>query len=306
MRDRCISAKLLGMKRRTKNQRIHINVQNGRFQVSGMGAWYSYLRDPYHLALTISWSTFITFIVLLYLITNTLFALLYLLGGDCIQNAQPNSFLDKFFFSVQTLASIGYGYMYPTTPYANAIVTIEAMVGLMGIAILTGLAFARFSRPTARVMFSKVAVITPHQDISMLKFRTANQRRNQIIEAQLRVYLIRDEIMASGEFFRRIHDLKLIRHQSPTFALSWLVMHPIDESSPLYGMNAESLLATNASIIISLSGIDETVTQVVHARHTYGADEILWNQQFVDVIFHTPDGHRYIDYKYFHDVVPIE
>lgn len=271
-----------------------------------MGAWYSYWRDPYHLMLTLSWSGFITFIVFSYLATNTLFALLYLLGGDCIQNAQPNSFLDKFFFSVQTLASIGYGFMYPTTPYANAIVTIEAMVGLMGIAILTGLAFARFSRPTARVLFSKVAVIMPHEGVPMLKFRTANQRRNQILEAQLRVYLMRDEVTPNGHFLRRIHDMKLVRSQTPSFALTWLAMHPIDESSPLYGMDEESLAKTNTAIVVSLSGIDETVIQVVHARHTYTAEDILWNQQFADVIFHTDDGHRYIDYNYFHDVVPLE
>jgi len=271
-----------------------------------MGAWYSYWRDPYHLLLTISWVGFIAFIVLSYLATNALFALLYLAGGDCIKDARPDSFLDKFFFSVQTLASIGYGDMYPTTLYANSIVTIEAMVGLMGIAILTGLAFARFSRPTARVLFSRVAVIMPEDGVPMLKFRTANQRRNQILEAQLRVYLMRDEISASGQFMRRIYDLKLVRSQTPSFALSWLAMHAIDESSPLYGMNEESLVKTNAAIVVSLSGIDETVTQVVHARHTYAANEILWNYQFVDVIFHTPDGHRYIDYNYFHDAVPLE
>jgi inward rectifier potassium channel len=256
--------------------------------------------------LTISWAGFITSIVVSYLAINALFALLYLLGGDCIQNAQPHSFPDNFFFSVQTLASIGYGYMYPKTPYANAIVTIEALFNLMGIAILTGLAFARFSRPTARILFSKIAVVTPFEGMPMLKFRAANQRRNQILEAQLRVYLMRDEITASRQFMRRIYDMKLIRDHNPSFALTWLAMHPIDESSPLYGMNEESLATTNAAIVISLSGIDETVNQVVQARHMYVANDILWNQQFVDVIFHTADGHRYIDYNYFHDAMPLE
>ncbi len=216
------------MKRRSKHRsrrslpRVPIKVENGRFQVPGMGAWYSYWRDPYHLLLTISWFGFITFIVFSYLATNALFALLYLAGGDCIKDARPDSFLDKFFFSVQTLASIGYGDMYPTTLYANSIVTIEAMVGLMGIAILTGLAFARFSRPTARVLFSHVAVIVPEDGVPMLKFRTANQRRNQILEAQLRVYLMRDEISAGGQFMRRIYDLKLVRSQTPALrSVGW-------------------------------------------------------------------------------------
>ncbi len=125
------------------------------------------------------------------LTTNALFALAYLAGEDCIANARPGSFLDAFFFSVQTLASIGYGAMFPKTTYANVVVTIEAMMGLVGIAVLTGLAFARFSRPTARVIFSRVAVIAPHNDVPTLMFRAANKRRNQILEAQLRVYLMR-------------------------------------------------------------------------------------------------------------------
>lgn len=286
-------------------RRIRITIENGRFQVDGMGAWYSFWRDPYHLMLTIPWSAFLGFVASLYLLTNALFALLYLAGGDCIENADPNSFLDKFFFSVQTLASIGYGAMYPKTVYAHAIVTVEAMVGLTGIAVLTGLAFARFSQPSARVLFSRCLIIAPHAGVPTLKFRTANQRRNQILEAQLRVYLMRDEIDADGSFLRRIYDLRLLREQTPSFALTWLAMHSIDESSPLYGMTPELLTKMNVTIVVSLSGIDETVTQVVHARHTYAAEDILWNYRFVDVIYHTEDGHRYIDYNYFHSVEPL-
>ncbi|WP_414552885.1 ion channel [Anabaena sp. CCY 0017] len=286
--------------------RIHIKIQNGLFEIMGMGAWYSYWRDPYHLLLTIPWAGFVILICGFYVTINTLFALAYWVGGDCIANAQPGSFLDVFFFSVQTLASIGYGAMYPQTTYANIIVTIEAMVGLMGIAVMTGLAFARFSRPTARVMFSRVVVIIPHEGVATLMFRTANQRRNMILEAQMKVYLMRDEVTAEGEFMRRIYDLRLLRHQTPSFSLTWSVMHVIDEFSPLYGMTSESLTQTNALLIVSVSGIDETVAQVVHARHTYGANEILWNNRFVDIIHHTADGHRYIDYKHFHDIQPLD
>ncbi|WP_392535533.1 ion channel [Nostoc sp. C117] len=286
--------------------RIYIQVRDGKFEVMGMGAWYSYWRDPYHLLLTIPWTGFIPLICVFYITTNALFALAYSLGGDCIANARPGSFLDLFFFSVQTLASIGYGAMYPKTTYANIIVTIEAMIGLVGIAVMTGLAFARFSRPTARVMFSRVAVITPHDAKPTLMFRTANQRRNTILEAQMRVYLMRDEITAEGQFMRRIYDLQLLRNQTPNFSLSWSVVHVIDEFSPLYGMTPESLIETNSMLIISLSGIDETVAQVVHARHSYGANEILWNNRFVDIFHHTADGHRYIDYNRFHDVLPLE
>jgi inward rectifier potassium channel len=270
-----------------------------------MGAWHSYWRDPYHLLLTVPWTGFLAIITLGYVATNALFALAYLLAGDGIANAQPGSFPDAFFFSVQTLASIGYGAMYPKTLYTNIIVSIEAMVGLMGIAVMTGLVFARFSRPTARVLFSQVAVIAPHEGVPTLAFRAANQRRNQILEAQLRVYLMRDEITSEGHFIRRIHDLKLLRHQTPSFSLTWLVMHPIDEHSPLFGMTAESLIDTKTMLVASLSGIDETVAQNVQARYTYYASDILWNTRFVDVISHTSDGHRYIDYNRFHDVYPI-
>jgi inward rectifier potassium channel len=304
--------RLVRQKKRSQNRRqrplpkVHIKIQDGRFQIVGIGAWYSYWRDPYHLLLTIPWPGFLALIALSYVATNALFALAYLAGGDCIANARPGSFLDAFFFSVQTLASIGYGAMYPKTTYANAVVTIEAMMGLVGIAVLTGLAFARFSRPTARVIFSQVAVIAPHNGLPTLMFRTANKRRNQILEAQLRVYLMRDEVTTEGQFIRRLNELNLLRNQTPSFTLSWTAMHPIDESSPLSGMTPESLVATKTSIVVSLSGIDETVMQVLHARQIYAAHEILWNNQFVDIFYDTSDGHRYIDYNYFHDVMPIE
>lgn len=286
--------------------RVQIKIQDGHLQIIGQGAWYSYWRDPYHLMLTIPWTGFLAIITLVYLATNALFALLYSLGGDCIANARPGSFLDKFFFSVHTLATIGYGDMYPKNAYANSIVTVEALVGIIGVAVLTGLAFARFSRPTARVLFSRVAIIAPYEGLPTLKFRAANRRRNQILEAQMRVYLMRDEFNADGQFIRRIHDLQLHRTQTPSFALTWLALHTINESSALYGMTPEDLMQTNSAIAVTLSGIDETVTQVVNARHLYSANEIVWNSRFVDVIYHTPDGHRYIDYSYFHDVEPLD
>ncbi|AFZ26228.1 Inward rectifier potassium channel [Cylindrospermum stagnale PCC 7417] len=286
--------------------RVHIKIRNGQLEIMGMGAWYSYWRDPYHLLLTLPWSGFLVLICIFYVTINAVFALAYWVGGDCIANARPGSFLDAFFFSVQTLASIGYGAMYPKTTYANIIVTIEAMIGVMGIAMLTGLAFARFSRPTARVIFSRVALITVYEGMPTLTFRTANQRRNMILEAQMRVYLMRDEVTAEGQFMRRIYDLKLLRNQTPSFSLSWSVMHVIDQSSPLYGMTPESLIQTNTMLIASVSGIDETVAQVLHARHSYGADEILWNKRFVDIMHQTPDGHRYVDYQHFHEVLPLD
>lgn len=284
---------------------VHIKIRDGRFHILGSGVWYSYWREPYHLLLTIPWTGFLALTVLSYVVTNAIFALLYLAQPDSIANAKPGSFLDAFFFSVQTLASIGYGAMYPQTVYANTIVTIEAMVSLVGIALLTGLAFARFSRPSARVAFSRAAVIAPHEGAPTLMFRAANQRRNQVLEAQVRLYLMRDEVSAEGQFMRRFHELKLLRNRTPSFTLTWTVLHTIDEYSPLYGATAESLSQMRASLVISLTGIDETVSQAIHARHTYSAQDILWNYRLVDIFHETADGHHYIDYNHFHDVVPL-
>lgn len=303
-----LSLRHFRLKRKGKNQRhrIHIKIENGHFHIEGVNAWHFFWRDPYHLLLTIPWTVFLIIIAAFYVANNVVFAWLYMAGGDCIANAKTGSFLDAFFFSVQTLATIGYGAMYPKTVYANTIVTIEAMVGMVGVAVLTGLSFARFSKPTARVVFSRVAVITPYDGVPSLIFRTANKRRNMIIEAQMQVYLMRDEVTIEGQFIRRIHELQLVRHRSPSFTLTWAAMHPINESSPLYGVTAESLVQTHTILVVSLSGIDETVAQVVHARHTYAAQDILWNNRFVDIFYQTPEGHRYIDYKNFHDVVPLE
>ncbi len=293
-------------KRRRPALRVRIEKRDGRLSIVGLGAWHSYWRDPYHLLLTIPWSMFLALTTSGYLVANALFALVYLAGGNSIANARPGSFSDAFFFSVQTMASIGYGVMYPRTFYANVVVTFEALIGLLGVAVGTGLAFARFSRPTARVLFTRVVVIAPHDGVPTLMFRTANQRRNQILEAQLRVRLVRDEVTQEGHFMRRFHDLELVRSQNPVFSLSWTAMHPIDENSPLYGTTAEMLGRAETSLVVSLTGIDETVAQTIYARHTYVARDILWNKRFVDIVSRTEDGDRSIDYTYFHDVMPVK
>jgi inward rectifier potassium channel len=285
---------------------VHIAYQDGRFQVEGIGNWRSYLRDPYHLFLTIPWFLFLAVIMVFYGAINAFFAFLYWIGpAGSIANAAPNSFLEMFFFSVQTLASIGYGAMYPATTYAHAIVTIEAMVGLVGIAVITGLAFARFSTPTARVRFTEYAVVTPYNKIPTLMFRTANERKNYILEANLKVYFLRDEISDEGHALRRFYELDLVRSNTPSFSLSWTVMHSISTESPLYGETQESLVNMNAAIIVSLSGIDETASHVVHARHIYTAQDLKFNCRFIDIFHQTVKGDRYIDYRDFDGIMPV-
>jgi inward rectifier potassium channel len=287
-----------------RNKRFDI-VKSRRFDVIRKGVSHSNWHDPYHLLLTIDWPRFIALTVISYIVSNTLFAFLYLVGGDSIKNARPGSFLDAFFFSVQTMATIGYGAMYPQTDYANFLVSIEALVGLLGVAMATGLMFARFSRPTAKVLFSRVAVIAPHNGVPTLMLRVANERRNQILEAQIGLSLLRDEVTAEGQFMRRFYDLKLVRSQTRTFAFSWMVMHHIDESSPLYGATPESLEEAETDIIVTLTGIDETVSQTVHARHYYITEEILWNMRFVDIFTRKPDGRRVLDLNRFNEVTPV-
>ena len=290
-----------------KHARIRLTQgDDGKFQIEGLETWYAYWRDPYHLLLTIPVWGFIPIVAIAYIFLNAIFALLYLAGGDCLAGARPGSFEDAFFFSVQTFASIGYGVISPKNTYANVVVSITAITSLVAIAVVTGLTFARLAKPTARVTFSRYAVIAPHNGIPTLMFRMANQRRNQIVEAQLHVYLLRDEITQEGNFIYRILDLPLLRDRTPAFALSWTAMHPIAEDSPLYGATPESLANSHTQIAIAMSGIDETVAYSVNIRHTYGTKDILCNYRLVDLIFQAANGDRYFDYSYFHQVIAIE
>lgn len=283
---------------------IRIASRDGKLQVDGLNVWYRYWRDPYHLMLTIPWWGFFSIISSIYLLINAVFGGLYLLEPDALTGARPGSFEDAFFFSVHTLGSIGYGVIAPKTTYANTIVTLEAIMSLLMIAVVTGLAFARFSRPTARIIFSKRAVVMPHNGVPTLILRSANQRRNQIVEAEARLYLIRDEYTLEGEFIRRFHELPLLRSRTPSFTLTWNIMHPIYETSPLYGETPESLAASNTQLIISLIGIDETVTETIHARNIYGNHEVMWDHRFMDIFYLSQTGDRYLDYRYFHEVQP--
>jgi len=287
------------------NSSVKVMNQNGKLEQQDLDTWYSYFRDPYHLLLTIPWSGFVLIVSLGYILINIVFALLYLAGGDCLAGAKPGSFLDAFFFSVQTLASIGYGVISPKTLYAHGIVTVEALTSLLTIAVVTGLAFARFSKPNARVMFSDAAVVMPYNDIPTLTFRAANQRRNRIVEARITVDLAIDEVTKEGESLRRFYELALLRQRTSSFNLAWTVRHAIDEKSPLYGVTPEMLIQGQATLIVSLVGIDETVAYTLNARQIYAARDILWNYRFIDMLTIASNGDRYLDYQYFHHVEPL-
>lgn len=261
--------------------------------------------DFYHWLLVIPWTQFILLISLFYLAVNIIFANAYLTTGDGIANAEPGSFSDAFFFSVQTMSTIGYGAMYPQTIYAQILVIIEVLVGLILVAMGTGLIFVRFAQPTARIIFSNVAVICPFNGVPTLMIRIANQRDNRIIEARIQVSLLKNEISAEGIELRRVYNLQLMRSESPSFRLSWTVMHPIDENSPLYSKTAASLLDTDTEIITILTGLDETFSQTIHARHVYHTHDLRWGVRFVDILSKTDTGKYVIDYKHFHDTKTI-
>jgi len=283
----------------------HLIARDTADQVVRFGVEREWFGDLYHRTLTIGWPHFFALGSLTYIAANIVFALLYLLQAGSVAKAHPGSLVDAFFFSVQTMATIGYGVMSPATFYANVLMTLETAVGLMFVALTTGLVFARFSRPTARVLFSNVAVVGPFNGVPTLSIRIANQRRNQMLAVEVSVTLVRDELSEEGELTRRFHDLKLMRDHSPVFALTFRVMHPIDADSPLLGMNYETLAEQHAEIVVIAGGVDETLVQPVNARTSYLPHEILWSHRFVDIFGWTQDGRRAIDYRRFHDTVRI-
>jgi len=273
-------------------------------EVVSIGLERGLLGDAYYALLTMRWRAFFALVFTGYLTVNALFAVGYWVLGDAIENARRGSFADAFFFSVQTLATIGYGKMAPATLGANLLVTAEALLGMVGLAVTTGLVFARFSRPTARVLFSKVAVIAPYERVPSLMFRMANARGNQIVEARLRLTLVRNDVTADGEQVRRLHDLRLLRSEHAAFALTWTAIHPIDGASPLHGKDAQALQESMSDLVVSLTGIDEGLAQTIHARYGYRPEDIRWDARFADILTPGPDR-SVVDYTRFHDVVPL-
>jgi inward rectifier potassium channel len=260
--------------------------------------------DFYHAVLTVPWPVFFLGLLVFFFLVNVIFALFYMVDPRGIENARPGNFWDAFLFSVQTIGSINYSVMSPKSIYANLVVVFEAFFGILNLALITGVVFSRFARPTARVLFSRVAVVTPFDGEPMLMFRTANQRGNQILDANIVVTLARQTVTQEGTAMRRFEELKLVRARSSLFALSWTIMHRIDEASPLFGLAQADLVDSQAELIALLSGTDETLSETIFARHSYSPLHILWGRRFVDVLSLTPKGRRLVDLKRFHDTEP--
>ena len=261
--------------------------------------------DLYHFLLQASWARVMLLVASIYLAINVFFACVYLAGQDCIAGATPGSFADAFFFSVQTFSTIGYGVMAPRGGFACVVVTLEAFVALVMVAMATGLMFAKFSRPTARVLFSDKMVVAPRNGRPTLMLRMANERANDIIEASFRVTVLKGEVSSEGEKMRRMYDIALVRGDTPLFTLTFQALHVIDETSPLHGLTSESIAAGEMRFIVTVTGLDATFATTIHARRIYHAEDIVWNARFADVLSNTPEGQLQLDYGKFHDVVPL-
>ena len=284
--------------------------RDGSFNVvrSGLGILES--LAPYHQLLTTSWIGFLGLVGLLYFVLNLVFAVAYLAcGADALQGPGAEMlggrFSRAFFFSIQTFATIGYGQIGPNGLAANMVVTLEALVGLMYQALATGLLFARFARPTASILFSRRAVVAPYTDGRALMFRIVNRRRNEIIQLEAQVLFSSLEPDNRGGTVRRYAFLPLERNKVTFFPLSWTIVHPIDEASPLAGQTLEALEQSQAEILVLLSGTDETFEQTVHARSSYRADEIVWNARFQSMFLPVDAQSRVsVDVSRVHEIEP--
>ncbi len=284
--------------------------RDGTFNVVRFGLNPLSALSLYHWSLSISWPVFLGFLSLSFLAINTIFAIAFLACGVGALTGQPatsvgGDFFRAFFFSVETFATIGYGNIVPTGIPANLLVTLEALLNIVGVALATGVVFARFSRPTARIAYSNNAIIAPYRNKTAFEFRIANTRSNQIIELNAKVILSRLELSAEG-MVREFYDLRLERSSVVFFPLSWTLVHPIDADSPLSGWSSSDLLSASAEILILLTGIDETSSQTVHSRSSYKADEIVWNAVF-GTVFRRDErvGILGMDIKRLHDIRPV-
>ena len=268
-----------------------------------VGAAAHPLRDAYHSILRMSWPGVLAFIAGTFLTANAIFAAGYVAIGG-VSGMRPRSFADAFFFSVQTMGTIGYGGMLPVSVAANLLVVTESVTSLILTALATGIVFARFSQSSGRLVFSHKACISPMDGVPTLAFRIGNDRASTIFEAQVRVSVIRTERTREGVVFYRLYDVALSRDRSPALARSWTVMHPITKDSPLFGATPASCATDEIELAVTVVGTDDTSLQPVHGRHRYLLDDIVWGARLSDVLSELPDGRLQLDLWRFHEIEP--
>ncbi len=288
------------MKKKSPGVIVHVDQYEFLKINAGKREW----RDAYHWILSLSWPQFAALLSGAYLALNVVFALLYEFAGDSIAEMPRGSFSAAFFFSVQTLAPVGYGHMYPTTLYGNILTTVEIMVGMFGLAVMTGLIFVRFSRPSARIEFTRNVVIAPFNGQPTLMLRVANLRHHSMAEVEFKVIFMRNEEIKEGDSFRRFYPLKLHFDRLITFPVALTLLHTIDEQSPLYGMTAESLEAANARLVASVVGIETVIQAAVQSQKDYSWSDIRFGERFVEIYTETGEGRLTVDYGRLHETEP--
>jgi len=285
---------------RTPKSRV---VRLGGREVIAEGLHLNFWADISHRCMTASWPAFIGGAVLVFVVFNAVFASFYWIGNQPISNVPGGAYIDYLYFSIETLSTAGYGDMHPQTHYGHFIAAVELFTGIFSMSLMTGLIFARFSRPNARLLFADHPVISSHEGKPTLMVRFANERHNIIGNATARVWLLKNIVSLEGESFRRFYELPLVRNEHPALALTWTLYHVLDEESPLYGLNADDLAASQVSLVVVVSGYDVVAAQTVHARRSYDHSDIRFGQRYADILDASEDGRIKIDYGRFQETV---
>jgi inward rectifier potassium channel len=282
----------------------HIRLGNRDIEARGLaGGFWS---DLYYRSMTVSWPGFFAGAAVIFIVLNSVFALIYSFGEQPVANAVPGRFLDLMYFSIETLATVGYGDMHPQSDYGHLVATVEIFTGMSFLAVMTGLVFSRFSRPRARFMVAQHPIVGLHEGRPTLMIRVANARHNIISGAMARLWVIRRERTSEGQIFRRYYELDLLRNENPVFALTWTIFHVIDEDSPLHGASLDDLALAEALLVLTVSGLDDNSAQQLNARQTYSQERIRWRHRYVDISSNAEDGTLLLDYSKFHEVTPEE
>jgi inward rectifier potassium channel len=263
----------------------------------------TFWADISHRCMIASWPAFIGGAVLVFVAFNAFFALFYWIGDQPISNVQDGAYIDYLYFSIETLSTAGYGDMHPQSHYGHFIAAVELFTGIFSMSLMTGLIFARFSRPSARLLFADNPVISDHEGKPTLMIRLANERHNIISNANARLWLFKSTVSREGQPFRRFYELPLSRNESPALALSWTLFHEIDESSPLFGLNADDFQALTVALVVVVSGYDVVAAQTVHGRKTYDHSDIRFGHRYADILGTAEDGRLRIDYGRFHETL---
>ncbi len=281
----------------------HSLVSVGNYSLTKKGVSRFDWADPYRIAVDLTWPEFLTGLVGIYVAVISLFAVLYSMVPGSVANARPHVFFDHFFFSLETLATVGYGYMYPATTFGHCVASVEILTGLAFTAILTGLIFVRFSKPRAKFLFADNPVVTTHNGMPTLMLRVGNGRATILAEAHIKISVLVSETSKEGTTFRRTHELALVRSSIPVFPLTWTVMHEINDASPLAGLDAQTYLASDARLFVSFEARDPTLALVVHDLQSYGPDDVMFSAHYVDMISVDTDGNTCADMTKISEVV---